>query len=151
MASGVEELLEMLFEMVDEAKNVPLSSDKCMIERDRALDLIDDIRAQFPMELSEAKKIMANRANIISDAKRDSELMRKQAEERAKQLLSEETVLVQAKQRANELMSTVRTRCGAPRRRWRRRITRSSSPAPGSGRRPALPPEAHPPPSSRTA
>ena len=56
------------------------------------------------MELSEAKKIMANRANIISDAKRDSELMRKQAEERAKQLLSEETVLVQAKQRANELM-----------------------------------------------
>ena len=104
MASGVEELLEMLFEMVDEAKNVPLSSDKCMIERDRALDLIDDIRAQFPMELSEAKKIMANRANIISDAKRDSELMRKQAEERAKQLLSEETVLVQAKQRANELM-----------------------------------------------
>ena len=91
MASGVEELLEMLFEMVDEAKNVPLSSDKCMIERDRALDLIDDIRAQFPMELSEAKKIMANRANIISDAKRDSELMRKQ-------------VLVQAKQRANELM-----------------------------------------------
>ena len=59
MASGVEELLEMLFEMVDEAKNVPLSSDKCMIERDRALDLIDDIRAQFPMELSEAKKITA--------------------------------------------------------------------------------------------
>ena len=28
MASGVEELLDMLFDMVDEAKNVPLSSDK---------------------------------------------------------------------------------------------------------------------------
>ena len=28
MASGVEELLDMLFEMVDEAKNMPLSSDK---------------------------------------------------------------------------------------------------------------------------
>ena len=26
MASGVEELLDMLFDMVDEAKNVPLSS-----------------------------------------------------------------------------------------------------------------------------
>ena len=32
MASGVEELLDMLFDMVDEAKNVPLSSDRCMIE-----------------------------------------------------------------------------------------------------------------------
>ena len=28
MASGVEELLDMLFEMVDEAKNMPLSSDR---------------------------------------------------------------------------------------------------------------------------
>ena len=28
MASGVEELLDMLFDMVDEAKNVPLSSDR---------------------------------------------------------------------------------------------------------------------------
>lgn len=48
MASGVEELLDMLFEMVDEAKNMPLSSDKCVLERDRALDLIDDIRGPVP-------------------------------------------------------------------------------------------------------
>ena len=33
MASGVEELLDMLFDMVDEAKNVPLSSDRCKIGR----------------------------------------------------------------------------------------------------------------------
>ena len=62
MASGVEELLDMLFEMVDEAKNMPLSSDKCVLERDRALDLIDDIRAQFPVELGEAKMLVASRA-----------------------------------------------------------------------------------------
>lgn len=28
MASGVEELLDMLFEVIDEAKNAPLSSDQ---------------------------------------------------------------------------------------------------------------------------
>ena len=59
MASGVDELLDMLYQMIDEAKNVPLSSDKCMLDRDRALDLLDEIRAQFPMELTEAKKLMA--------------------------------------------------------------------------------------------
>ena len=42
MASGVEELLDMLFEMVDEAKNMPLSSDKCVLERDRAQMCIRD-------------------------------------------------------------------------------------------------------------
>ena len=48
MASGVDELLDMLYSMLDEAKSMPLSSDKCIIERDRALDLLDDIRGQFP-------------------------------------------------------------------------------------------------------
>lgn len=65
MATGVEELLEMLFSMIDEAKSLPLSSEKCILERDRALDLLDDIKAKFPVELGEAKKILANRADHI--------------------------------------------------------------------------------------
>ena len=77
MASGVEELLDMLFEMIDEAKNAPLSSDKCVIERDRALDLIDDIRSQFPMELGEARKVMASRAETLAAAKREADTIRK--------------------------------------------------------------------------
>lgn len=104
MASGVEELLDMLFEMVDEAKNVPLSGDKCMLERDRALDLIDDIRAQFPMELGEAKKLLATRNDYLATAKREADLIRKQAEAEAQRLLAEETILLQAKQRSVELM-----------------------------------------------
>jgi membrane protein involved in colicin uptake len=110
MASGVEELLDMLFEMIDEAKNAPLSSDKCVIERDRALDLIDDIRSQFPIELSEAKKMMANRAELIASAKREVESIRKAAEDKARQMLSEDTILLQAKQRANEMVQQAEDR-----------------------------------------
>ena len=110
MASGVEELLDMLFEMIDEAKNAPLSSDKCVIERDRALDLIDDIRSQFPMELSEAKKMMARRAELESEAKRRAESIVKSAEDRARQMLSEDTISLQARQRANEMMQQVEER-----------------------------------------
>ena len=110
MATGVEELLDMLFEMVDEAKNVPLSSDKCMLERDRALDLIDDIRAQFPMELSEAKKLVETRNDFIAAAKREAEIIRKQAEAEAQRILAEETILAQAKQRSVELMKQAEER-----------------------------------------
>ena len=31
MASGVEELMDLLYQLIDEAKGVPLSSDKCII------------------------------------------------------------------------------------------------------------------------
>ena len=96
-------MLDMLFEMIDEAKNVPLSGDKCMIERDRALDLIDDIRSQFPVELSEARKMMANRAELVASAKREADSIRKAAEDKARQLLAEDVITLQAKQKANDL------------------------------------------------
>ena len=105
MASGVEELLDMLFEMIDEAKNAPLSGgDRCIIERDRALDLIDDIRSQFPMELTEARKMMARRAEMEAEAKRKAESIVRSAEDRAKQLLASDSIALQAKQRANDMM-----------------------------------------------
>ncbi len=104
MASGVEELLDMLFDMIDEAKNAPLASDKCVIERDRALDLIDDIRSQFPMELTEARKMMARRAEMEAEAKRKAEAIVRSAEERAKQLLAADSIALQARQRANDMM-----------------------------------------------
>ena len=111
MASGVEELLDMLFEMIDEAKNAPFSGgDKCVIERDRALDLIDDIRSQFPIELAESQKIMANRNELMASAKREAESIRKAAEDKARQLLSEDLIALQGKQQAAELMRVAEER-----------------------------------------
>ena len=69
MATPVEELLNMLFDMVDEARNAPLSSEKCVIERDKALDLIEDAKAQLPVELAEARKVLNNRNELLSSAK----------------------------------------------------------------------------------
>ena len=104
MATGVEELLDMLYELIDEAKGLPLSSEKCIVERDKALDLLDEIRGQFPMELSEAKKLIANRNEYLASARREADLMRKQAEEQARQMLAEDELLAQAKQRGNEIV-----------------------------------------------
>ena len=110
MATGVEGLRDMLFEIIDEAKSMPLSSDKCILERDEALDLLDEIRAQLPMELAEAKKLLAARTEYIASAKREGELIRKQAEDQAKQMVAEDEVLAQAKQKANAMMRTAEAR-----------------------------------------
>ena len=110
MATGVEELMDMLFDMIDEAKSMPLTSDKCIIERDKALDLLDEIRGQFPMELSEAKKLIAARTEYIASAKREAELIRKQAEDKARQLLAENELLSQAKQKSSEIIRTAEER-----------------------------------------
>ena len=56
---NVQKLLDMLYEMIDEAKNAPLSNDKCVLNRDEALDLLDEIRAQMPVELKRAQSSSA--------------------------------------------------------------------------------------------
>ena len=104
MASGVNELLDMLFDMIDEAKNMAFSSDKCVVERDKALDLIDEIRGAFPMELAEAKKLLAARSDYLASAKREGDLIIQQAEEKAKQMLAEDELLSQAKQKSAEVV-----------------------------------------------
>jgi len=105
MATGVDEMLDMLFEMIDEAKNAPLSSEKCIIERDKALDLIEDIKAQFPVELAEAKKILNARSEYVAAAKREADEIRKRAEIEANQMVSEAPVMNKARQMANDLMA----------------------------------------------
>lgn len=111
MATGVEELLDMLYAMIDEAKGVPLSSERCIIERDKALDLLDEVRGKFPMELAEAKKLLASRTEYIASTKREADLIRKQAEEQARQMLAQDEILAQAKQRGNEMIRHAEERC----------------------------------------
>ena len=103
MASDVNELLDMLFEMIEEAKSVPLSADKCMVDRSDALDRIDEIRSAFPMELAEAKKLLAARNDYLASAKREGDLIIQQAEAKAKQMLAEDEMLAKAQREAEEL------------------------------------------------
>ncbi len=109
MASGVEELLDMLYTMIDEARSVPLSSDRCMIERDRALDILDDVRAQFPMEIREAKKLQDSRTEYLNAAKREADTIKKQAEDDAEKALSDNELMAQARQKSAEMVQSAET------------------------------------------
>ena len=54
---GILELVEMLYSMVTEAWGVPLGNDKCLVDRSKALDLIEEIKNRLPAEIAEAKRL----------------------------------------------------------------------------------------------
>ena len=68
--NDVQHLLDMLYEMIDGAKNAPLSSDRCILNRDEALDLLDEIRAQLPVELARAQELIRAKEDYVKAAKR---------------------------------------------------------------------------------
>ena len=44
----LDELINSMYDMVQDAKGIPLASEKCIIERDHLLDLLDELRATLP-------------------------------------------------------------------------------------------------------
>ena len=97
----VQRLLDMLYSMIDEAKSAAFSSDKCVISRDEALDLLDDIRAKLPLEIKKAQELVRAREEYVSSAKKEVEKMLRQAELDAKVIVSESETL-QQKRKAQE-------------------------------------------------
>ena len=105
MENEVTELLEVLYNTIADAWSVPLGKDKCMINRESALSLLDEIRAQLPIELAEAKRLISARDEFVGNAKREAEAIRKAAEEQARRLVEEQEITRIAKAHANEIIT----------------------------------------------
>lgn len=89
----VQRLLDMLYGMIDEAKSAAFSSEKCIINRDEALDLLDEVRAKLPLEIKKAQELVRAREEYVSAAKKEVEKMLRQAELDAKVIVSESETL----------------------------------------------------------
>ena len=89
----VQRLLDMLYGMIDEAKSAAFSSDKCVISRDEALDL-----------LKKARELIAARSEYVAGAKKEVEKMLRQAELDAKVIVSESETIQLARQKSSEIV-----------------------------------------------
>ena len=105
MTASIEQLLEQLYGEIEEAKPMPLSNDKCVIERDRILDMIDDVKAEMPAEIKRAEDLVANRNDYIASAKREADAMRKEAEDYARQLVNKDAIVREAQAQADDILA----------------------------------------------
>jgi cell division septum initiation protein DivIVA len=116
VANGVNELIDMLYNMVSDAWGLPIGAERCVIERDKVLDLLDEIKAQLPSELAEAKRLINARADFIANARKEAETIKEEATQQAKQMVEEQNIVKQAKARGNEIIAQAETRSGELRR-----------------------------------
>ena len=104
MANDVEYLINMLYEMVEGAKSVLMSPDKCTIVRDEALDLLDELRGQLPLELKKAQDLIRARDEYVENAKKEAERIRRQADQDAKAIVGESEITRIARDKAHEIL-----------------------------------------------
>ena len=80
MANDVNRLIDMLYERIEDAKSPALKPNMSMVDRDELLDLLDELRAQLPVEIKRAQELLSARDKFVEDAKRDVDRMMRQAE-----------------------------------------------------------------------
>ena len=110
---NIEDIIGALYDLVQDARSMPLAADKCILERDRVLDMLDEIIAQLPSELKQSRTIVESRNELISQARREAEMIMRQAQDQAKQMITKETIYVEAKRRAEELVGQTQERIDA--------------------------------------
>ena len=91
----VDQKLEELSVLIEEAKAVPLSA-SCMVNRAVVLDLIDDIRDALPSSLSDADQLLAEREAVVSEGRREADRLIAEAREEQLRMLSQHEVYLVA-------------------------------------------------------
>lgn len=108
--NSTEDIIGALYDMVQDARSMPLAADKCILERDRVLDMLDEIISQMPAEIKQSRTIVESRNELISQARREAEAILRQAQERANELVAKEEIYKEAKKRSEELVSETQER-----------------------------------------
>jgi vacuolar-type H+-ATPase subunit H len=107
---NIEEILEMMDETLDKAMQVPFSNKKSLIDVEKMRELVDGVRLNMPNEIKQAKNLVRDRKTIVDEAKAEGDTIIKRAEERAKQLVSQQEITRVAQQRANEIMASAQAK-----------------------------------------
>ena len=107
---NTEDIIGALYDMVQDARSMPLAADKCIVERDKVLDMLDEIIAQLPVELKQSRTIVESRNELITQARREAEGILRQAQEQAKQMVTQEAIYMEAKRRSEELVAQTQNR-----------------------------------------
>ena len=106
----IEDIITTLYDTIQDAKSVPLAADKCIVERDRLLDMLDEIIAQLPSELKQSRTIVESRNELIGQARREAESVIRQAQERADALVKQEAIYQEAKRQCQEMLLQTQVR-----------------------------------------
>lgn len=107
---NIEQIISALYDMVQDARGLPLGADKCIVERDKVLDMLDEVISQLPVELKQAKTIVESRNELIGQARREAETLIRQAQDKANELVAEEAIYKEAKRQCQELVLQTQTR-----------------------------------------
>ena len=102
------QLIDRLEELFNESKSIPLTRN-VMVDEDRMLDIIDQMRIAIPEEVKKAQQLLGQRDRVLAQAQEEANRTLEIARQKADQLVAKDMVAQEASRRAELILTQART------------------------------------------
>jgi len=96
-------LVDRLEELFNESRPIPFTNN-VVVDEDRMLDLIDQMRVAIPEEVKRANKLMSERDRTLAQAQEEAQRTIQLAREKSGTMLERDSIVESAKMRAEQVL-----------------------------------------------
>lgn len=108
-------LIDRLEELFNESFPIPLTHN-VVVDEDRMLDLIDQLRVAIPEEVKKAQQIQSQRDRLLAQAQEEANRTLSLAREKSDQLMERDTIVQSAQARAEQIVAQIESDADITRR-----------------------------------
>lgn len=101
----IEDLIDEMYDLLEKGWKMPMSGGKLFVDGEEVRQILDEMKQEIPAEVHKARAIVADRAQILTEAQREAESVVRVAEEKARSLVDQQEIVRLAQQKANELIA----------------------------------------------
>jgi hypothetical protein len=94
-------LVDRLEELLNQSRPLPFTHN-VMVDEDRMLDIIDQMRVAIPDEVKKAQQLLSQRDRILAQAQEEANRTLAIAREKSEQLLERDAIVQAAQARADQ-------------------------------------------------
>ena len=100
-------LIDRLEELFNESRPIPLTHN-VIVDEDRMLDLIDQMRVAIPDEVKKAQQVLAQKDRILAQAQEEANRTLALAREKSEQLIERDALVQSAQSKADQIVAQIR-------------------------------------------
>jgi hypothetical protein len=101
------QLIDRLEELFNESKAIPLTRN-VMVDEDRMLDIIDQMRIAIPEEVKKAQQLLGQRDRVLAQAQEEANRTLEIARQKSDQLVGKDIIMQEAQRRADQILAQAR-------------------------------------------
>ena len=99
-------LIDRLEELFNESRPIPFTHN-VIVDEDRMLDLIDQMRVAIPEEVKRSQQILAQKDRILAQAQEEANRTLAIAREKSEQLIERDAIAQSAQARADQIVAQI--------------------------------------------